>query len=146
METIYEVVRVKQVVKEMNGVASIRSPRDLATLAFNLIGEEDREVFLVICLNTKNQAIAVHQVHVGTINASIIHPREVMKTAILNNAASIVVSHNHPSTNTTPSQEDLEVTERLKQAGEILGIELLDHIIVTPIEKNYISFREKGYM
>ena len=69
-----------------------------------------------------------------------------MKTAILNNAASIVVSHNHPSTNTTPSQEDLEVTERLKQAGEILGIELLDHIIVTPIEKNYISFREKGYM
>ncbi|OCS93357.1 JAB domain-containing protein [Caryophanon latum] len=146
METIYEVVRVKQVVKEMNGVASIRSPRDLATLAFNLIGEEDREVFLVICLNTKNQAIAVHRVHVGTINASIIHPREVMKTAILNNAASIVVSHNHPSTNTTPSQEDLEVTERLKQAGEILGIELLDHIIVTPIEKNYISFREKGYM
>lgn len=98
METIYEVVRIKQVVRELEGVETVRSPQDVAKLAFDFIGDEDREVFLVMCLNTKNNVIAVHRAHIGSINASIVHPREIMKTAILNNAASIVVAHNHRAT------------------------------------------------
>lgn len=145
METIYEVVRIKQVVRELEGVETVRSPQDVAKLAFDFIGDEDREVFLVMCLNTKNNVIAVHRAHIGSINASIVHPREIMKTAILNNAASIVVAHNHPSSNPSPSTEDIDVTERLVEAGKIIGIDLLDHLIVTPIENKYVSLKEKGY-
>lgn len=145
METIYEIVRIKQVVREVENVKVLRSPDDVSRLAYDLIGEEDREVFLVMCLNTKNEVIAVHRAHVGSINASIVHPREVLKSAILNNAASIIISHNHPSGNPTPSSEDIDVTERLAKACEIVGIDLLDHLIVTPNEYKYVSFKEKGY-
>ena len=145
METIYEVVRIKQEVREIEGVETVRSPQDVAKLAFDFIGEDDREVFLVMCLNTKNNVIAVHKAHIGSINASIVHPREIMKTAILNNAASLILSHNHPSTNPNPSPQDIEVTERLVEAGNIMGIEILDHLIVTPIENKYLSMKEKGY-
>ena len=145
METIYEIVRIKQVVREVENVKSMRSPQDVSRFAYDLIGEEDREVFLVMCLNTKNEVIAVHRAHVGSINASIVHPREVLKSAILNNAASIIVSHNHPSGNPSPSVEDLDVTERLAKACEIVGIDLLDHLIVTPNEYKYVSLKEKGY-
>lgn len=146
METIYEVVRIKQEVREIEGVETVRSPQDVAKLAFDFIGEDDREVFLVMCLNTKNNVIAVHRAHIGSINASIVHPREIMKTAILNNAASLIFAHNHPSTtNCNPSPEDIEVTERLVEAGKIIGIEILDHLIVTPNENKYLSMKEKGY-
>ena len=145
METIYEVVRIKQEVREIEGVETVRSPQDVAKLAFDFIGEDDREVFLVMCLNTKNNVIAVHKAHIGSINASIVHPREIMKTAILNNAASLILSHNHPSANPNPSPQDIEVTERLVEAGNIMGIEILDHLIVTPIENKYLSMKGKGY-
>lgn len=145
METIYEVVRIKQVVREME-VDRLTSPDDVAKLAQRLIGDEDREVFLVICLNTKAQAIAIHRVHVGTIDASLVHPREVLKTAILNNATSIIVAHNHPSGSLIPSMEDISVTERLESACEIIGIPLLDHVIVSVNKDNYLSFKEKGYL
>lgn len=146
MEKIFEVVRIKQVVKEFENLKTIRSPQDVARLAFDLIGEEDREVFLVMCLNTKNNVIAVHRAHIGSINASIVHPRDVYKSAILNNSASIIVAHNHPSSNPLESPEDVEVTKRLLEAGSILGIELLDHLIVTPNEHKYVSLKEKGYL
>lgn len=145
MEVIYEVVRIKQEVREIENVKIVRSPDDVAELGFELIGEEDREVFLVMCLNTKNHVIAVHKNTVGTLDASLVNPREVFKTAILNNAQSIIVVHNHPSTVPSPSPQDVEVTERLQRAGEILGIELLDHVIVTPIPNKWVSLKEKGY-
>ena len=113
-------------------------------LAVDLIGSEDREVLLVLCLNTKNDVVAIHRCHVGSLNSSIVHPREVFKSAILNNAASIIISHNHPSFNCSPSSEDIEVTKRIQEAGILLGIELLDHIIVTP--STFLSLKEKGYM
>ena len=89
--------------------------------------------------------MGLHRAHVGSLNASIVHPREVMKCAILNNAASIIVGHNHPSGDPTPSREDIEVTKRLAEAGKILGIDVLDHVIVTYTGKN-VSLKEKGYL
>ena len=89
--------------------------------------------------------MGLHRTHVGSLNASIVHPRDVMKWAILNNAASIIVAHQHPSDDPTPSREDLEVTKRLAEAGKIMGIDVLDHVIVTYTGKN-VSLKEKGYL
>ena len=122
----------------------VRSPQDCGMLAVDLIGSEDREVLLVLCLNTKNDVVAIHRCHVGSLNSSIVHPREVFKSAILNNTTSIITSHNHPSFNCSPSSVDIEVTKRIQEAGILLGIELLDHIIVTP--STFLSLKEKGYM
>jgi DNA repair protein RadC len=145
METIYEVVRIKQVIKEVeaNEKFVIRSPQDAADVAAQFIGDDDREVFFVMCLNTKNQVVAVHRCHVGGLNASIVMPREVFKSAILNNSASIIVSHQHPSQDVTPSREDIEVTSRLVECGKILGIEVLDHLIINTKAK-YYSLKENA--
>ena len=89
---------------------------------------------------------AVHRCHVGSLNASVVHPREVFKSCILNNGASLIVAHQHPSGDPTPSREDLEVTKRLKEAGNILGIELLDHIIIGGNSNKSKSLKEQGYI
>jgi DNA repair protein RadC len=145
MKTIYEVVRIKQVIKEVevNEKFVIRSPQDAADVAAQFIGDDDREVFFVMCLNTKNQVVAVHRCHVGGLNASIVMPREVFKSSILNNSASIIVSHQHPSQDVTPSREDIEVTSRLVECGKILGIEVLDHLIINTKAK-YYSLKENA--
>lgn len=122
----------------------VRSPQDGAELFREFLGEVDREHFLVMCLNTKNEPTHLNVCHIGSLNASIVHPREVLKPAILSNAASIMVCHNHPSGECTPSPEDIEVTERLKKAGAIVGIELLDHIILGG--GGFLSLKEKGYL
>lgn len=147
MENVLEIVSIKQVVKKRKAahlLKGITSPSDAAEIARKEIGNEDREVFLILALNTKNEVNAIHRCHVGSINASIVHPREVYKACILNNASSIVLAHNHPSYNCEPSKEDKDVTKRIVEAGKILGIEVLDHIIVGG--DNYISFREKGLL
>lgn len=90
-----------------------------------------REHFVVFFLNVRNQEIKREIVSIGTLNASLVHPREVFESAIKESASAIIAVHNHPSGNTTPSPEDLAITNRLKEAGELLGIKLLDHIIVT---------------
>ncbi|MEC0092569.1 JAB domain-containing protein [Paenibacillus macquariensis] len=109
---------------------SIQSPEDGYKLIKHFLGDLDREAFIVISLDTKNSPVLINICHVDSLNASIVHPREVMKAAILSNAASILVGHNHPSENSSPSREDIEVTTRLVEAGKIIGIELLDYIIV----------------
>lgn len=108
----------------------IRSPRCAYQLIRDFLGDVDREHFIVLCLDTKNQPTCIQVVHIGSLNASIVHPREVLKPALLSNAASIIVAHNHPSNVSDPSPEDIEVTKRLVQAGEILGIDILDHLIL----------------
>lgn len=123
---------------------SVRSPEDGYNLLKLFLEDKDREYFIVIALNTKNEPVAINTCHIGSLNASIVHPREVMKLGILSNAASIIVGHNHPSGQPSPSKEDIDVTERLKKAGAILGIELLDHIIVG--DESFISLKEKGYI
>ncbi|MBE4907878.1 DNA repair protein RadC [Bacillus luteolus] len=123
---------------------SIRSPEDGFKILKDFLSEKDREHFIVISLDTKNQPVSINVCHIGSLNASIVHPREVMKSAILSNAASILVGHNHPSGKVDPSREDIEVTKRLLEAGKIIGIEILDHIIVGDGE--YVSLKEKGYV
>ncbi|MBU8732553.1 DNA repair protein RadC [Cytobacillus oceanisediminis] len=148
MEKIFEVQRIKQVIKENEygmDIKKICSPSDAANIAVKFIGDEDREVFLVLCLNTKNEVVGAHRCHIGSIDSSIVHPREVYKSAILNNSRSIIVAHNHPSYELTPSREDIEVTKRLVEAGRILGIELLDHLIVNGKGQS-VSLKEKGYI
>lgn len=147
METIYEVVRIKQVIREVESDETfiIRSPQDGAKVAAGFIGEDDREVFFVMCLNTKNQVVAVHRCHVGGLNMSLVVPREVFKSAIINNSASIIVSHQHPSQDPTPSREDIEVTARLVDCGHLLGIEVLDHLIVNA-KAEFYSLKENGDM
>ena len=122
----------------------IKGPQDGAEIASRFIGRDDREVFFVMCLNTKNHVVAVHRCHIGSLNASIVHPREVFKSVILNNAASIIVAHQHPSGDITPSMEDINVTKRLVEAGKLLGIEMLDHLVVNN-EGKFTSLKEKGY-
>jgi DNA repair protein RadC len=94
--------------------------------------KSDRERFVCFYLDGRNRAIAHQTISTGTLNACLVHPREVFKTAILKNACSIAVVHNHPSGELAPSEADVLLTERLKDAGKLLGIELIDHIIVNP--------------
>lgn len=121
----------------------VRSPQDSYELFRDYLGDVDREHFVVACLDTKNQPTNISTVHIGSLNASIVHPREVLKTAILSNAASIICCHPHPSGDPTPSPEDIEITERLAAACNLLSIELLDHIIMG--DNTFISLKEKGY-
>ena len=104
----------------------------------------DREKFICLHFNVKNQVISYEVVSVGSLCSSIVHPREVFKAAILANAASVLFMHNHPSGNTEPSIDDIESTNRLCKAGSILGINILDHLIITP--NDFLSFRQKGLM
>ncbi|AZB44994.1 DNA repair protein RadC [Bacillus sp. FJAT-42376] len=122
----------------------IKSPTDAYQLLRDFLIDSDREQFIVICLDTKNQPTAINICHVGSLNSSIVHPREVMKAAILSNAASIIVGHNHPSQDPTLSREDVEVTNRLVEEGKIVGIEVIDHLIVC--EESFVSLKEKGYV
>lgn len=104
----------------------------------------DREHFVVVSLDTKNQPVSLNICHIGSINATLVSPREVMKSAILSSAASIMVFHNHPSGDTSQSQEDISVTSRLKETGRLMGIEVLDHLIIGG--GRYLSLKEKGYI
>ena len=108
--------------------------------------EMDREVMCVINMKTNSVPINCSIVSMGTLNASLVSPRELFKSGILSNAASVLLVHNHPSGSLEPSMSDLQLTERLKQAGDIIGIEVLDHIIVGGDNSRYFSFCEQGIM
>ncbi|MBW8350201.1 DNA repair protein RadC [Bacillus sp. IITD106] len=122
----------------------IRSPEDGANYVMNDMRFLTQEHFVALYLNTKNQVIHRQTIFIGSLNASIVHPREVFKEAIRRSAASIICLHNHPSGDPSPSREDIEVTKRLVECGKLVGIELLDHLIIG--DKKYVSMKEKGYM
>ena len=122
-----------------------RTPADVARLAQEHIGTEPVEHFHVYHLNSRNRVTSYQKVSMGSLNGSIVHPREVYRQAIIAGAAAIVVAHNHPSGDPCPSREDLELTRRLREAGKIIGIELMDHIIVTP-EGRWLSMKEKDLL
>ena len=146
MENI-QIVSIKMV-KEKNleyGDTQISSPKDCANIFKKFIGDYDREALVVLTLDTKNKINSITVASLGSVNSSIVHPREIFKTAILSNAASIIISHNHPSGDCTPSKEDISITARLKECGRILGIEVLDHVIIGEYDK-YLSFKEKGLL
>jgi DNA repair protein RadC len=122
----------------------IRSPEDGANYVMEDMRFLSQEHFVCLYLNTKNQVLHKQTIFIGSLNASIVHPREVYKEAFKRSAASIVAIHNHPSGDPTPSREDIEVTKRLVECGKIIGIELLDHLIIG--EHKYVSLKEKGYV
>lgn len=124
---------------------TIRSPYDAYKLIKNFLIDSDREKFVVACLDAKNQPVNISVVSIGSVNSAIVHPREVFKVAMLSNASKIICFHNHPSGNLKCSKEDENITNRLKDCGEILGIELVDHIIVGDSD-TYFSFKENNMM
>ncbi|SFM05367.1 JAB domain-containing protein [Halanaerobium salsuginis] len=111
------------------GVDRLTSPADAARVVRKYIGDADRKMFIVICLDIKNQLNSINTVSIGTLTSSLSHPREIFKTAILS-AAAILIAHNHPSGIPDPSRDDISITKKVEKAGDILGIELLDHIII----------------
>ncbi|MBM7556180.1 RadC family protein [Halanaerobacter jeridensis] len=119
----------------------IKSPSDVAQILIARLGHLQQEKFEVVLLNTKHKVIGIKEISRGSLNSSIVHPREVFRIAIKRSSAAIIVAHNHPSGDLTPSQEDIQLTKRLIKAGEIVGIDLLDHLIIA--HKNYSSLKEK---
>lgn len=133
-----------QMVKEKSilyDARSIRNPFDIFKLLRQFLEFADREKLMVVCLNTKNEPINICTVSIGSIKNSIASPREIMKTAILSNSNKIILAHNHPSGNPNPSKDDEAVTKRIAEAGKIMDIELLDHIIIGDGE--FYSFRSE---
>ena len=120
----------------------VRHGGDVVGLLRAFLRDDPRERFAVVYLDTRNRPIAVHEAHVGTCDSSPVHPREVFGPAVALAATAIVVAHNHPSGDPTPSANDRAVTERLRQAGELLGIAVLDHLVIG--EARYFSFADEG--
>ncbi|MBM7644722.1 DNA repair protein RadC [Scopulibacillus daqui] len=132
--------RVSQLKNEERYV--IRSPEDGAKYVMDEMRFLSQEHFVCLYLNTKNQVLYRKTIFIGSLNASIVHPREVFKEALRRSAASIICFHNHPSGDPTPSREDIEITKRLVECGMLLGIDVLDHIIIG--DQIFISLKEKG--
>lgn len=124
----------------MNKV-NIKSPDEVASLFIEEMRYLKKEYFKVLLLNTKNEIIMIENISVGSLNSSVVHPREVFCTAIKKSACSLIAVHNHPSGNPAPSQADIDITKRLMEAGELLGIKVLDHLIIG--DGVYISLKEK---
>jgi DNA repair protein RadC len=123
---------------------AVTRPQDAADLLMEELRHLREEHFVVLFLNTKNRVIGRQTLSIGSLNASVVHPREVFRAAIRRSSASILCAHNHPSGDPTPSPEDLQLTRRLAEAGELVGIELLDHIVIG--DNRFISLKELGCM
>lgn len=123
----------------------VKSPKQAFDLVKHMFKGLDREMMVATYLNTKNEPLAVSTISIGSLNGSIVHPREIFKVAILSNAANFIIYHNHPSGDYAhPSKEDIIVTRRLKEVGEIIGINLNDHLII--YEDSYMSMKKNNYM
>ena len=123
---------------------AIKSPEDVFWLVSADFTEAAVEMAMMLAMDTKNKVIGVFTISIGSLNASIIHPRDVFQRAILSNAASVILVHNHPSGDPTPSPEDVELTSKLVEAGKMLDIAVLDHVIIG--DGKYASLKEKGLM
>lgn len=122
----------------------IRSSKDASVILEKNLRGLNKEHFLILMLNTKNYMLGVETISIGSLNFSIVHPRELFSTAIRKSAAAIILAHNHPSGDATPSKEDIDVTQRIKNGGTLLGIDVIDHIIIG--EDSYYSFKEEKMM
>lgn len=137
-----------KLVRECPGITyanrKINSPDDAVELLKAYLEDSDREMMIAVYLDRKNQPTAIQTISIGTLSSSPVHPREVFKAAILSNSANVIVAHNHPSGDPAPSQEDIDITKRIKEAGTILGIELLDHLIIG--NNKFTSMKTTGQM
>lgn len=141
---IFETLTIKEALPDylMNS-RQIRSSKDVYDL-FRYLSNETKEHFVVLHLDTKNKIVCVDQVSTGSLNASIVHPREVLKSTLLSSAAAIVLIHNHPSGDPAPSKEDITITKRIKECCDVLGIRLLDHVITG--DGDYTSLADQGHI
>ena len=140
-----DVVQVKLVMdKTLYSEEQLSSPDQVVQFMRKELSEYDREVFCILNCTTKSQVINMNIVSMGTINASLVTGREVFKSAILSNASYVILLHNHPSGDPTPSKDDIILTKRIIETGNLIGIPLVDHIIIG--DNRYVSFRESGYM
>ena len=142
----YKVMLVRdsgESVKMAGKKSVIKSPADMADMFKSYLDGADREHFVIAMLDRKGNILGLNTVSIGTVSSSIVHPREVFKPAIVIGASSIILAHNHPSGDTAPSKEDIDITRKLVEGGKILNIEILDHVIVGD---SYCSFKEKGLM
>lgn len=137
----FELSRRIQSQKKWFSDKKITSPSDVAEIFIPLLRDELKEKFLLINLNSANKIINYDIISIGNLNSSVVHPREVFKSAIENSAASIILMHNHPSGNCTPSEEDKKLTKKLVESGKLLDIPVFDHIIIAG--NSYTSFVEK---
>jgi DNA repair protein RadC len=129
---------------QMNETVTIRSPENVNDLLREELRYLQKEHFVCLFLNTKNHVIGQETLSMGSLNASIVHPREVFRAAIKRSSAALICVHNHPSGDPTPSPEDIQITHRLVEAGAIIGIEVLDHVIIG--DHKFVSLKEQGYM
>ena len=122
----------------------VGTPHECAAALTAVLQDQPSEVFAILCLSTKHRVIAYHEVSRGTLDTALVHPREVFKAALLANAAAIILAHNHPSGDPAPSTDDYTLTQRLVEAGQLLGVDVLDHIVIG--DGRYTSFKEIGRM
>lgn len=124
------------------GKITVKSPEDAIKAAKSQLKGKRKEHFVVLCLDTRNHLINTHKISIGSLDCSIAHPREVFKEAISSCAASVIFMHNHPSGDPTPSEDDIKLTKRLVEAGEIIGIDVLDHIIIC--DRDHLSMKARN--
>jgi DNA repair protein RadC len=139
----YRIALVRERIVSTGWDRQVRASQDVATLMGPLVADLDREAFWVVLLNGKNRAIGLNLVSIGALTATLVHPREVLKPAILGNAAAIILVHNHPSGDPAPSAEDFALTKRLWAASELMGIRVLDHVVIGH-EGAYSSLADQG--
>lgn len=146
MEPIYSkefLLHELYALEEANPVKKITSSSDILPAVWKYT-EEPQEHFIIADLNNTHELIEIRLISKGLVNRTLVHPREIYIGAISNHAVGIIMIHNHPSGNTEPSQEDREITKRIKDAGKIIGIEVMDHIIIS--KKGHLSFLEEGWL
>ena len=136
------VMLVRERARKKRDSLQIKSPDDVYALLEKDIKQLDREAAYTIYLDSRNKVLGTEMISLGTLNANLIHPRELFKGAILISAASIILVHNHPSGEAAPSEDDIEITKRVVKAGKILGIDVLDHIIIGNGTGEYLSLKE----
>ncbi|MBI5846614.1 MAG: DNA repair protein RadC [Nitrospirae bacterium] len=141
IKAVYEKLTVQEGTEHY--VSKTISDAQTVFAMFSFLQQETKEHFIALHLDVKNRILCIDRVSAGTMTGSLIHPREVFKTALLSLAASVLLIHNHPSGDPTPSRDDISITEKLKGAGELIGIAVLDHVI---IGDGYVSLKEKGYL
>lgn len=144
IKAVYETFKVEEDVAHYLRAGSRYTAPAQVFETFKYLMQESKEHFATLHLDGKNRIVCMDMVSIGSLNQSIVHPREVFKTACLSNAAAVILVHQHPTGDATPSQEDISITRRLKEAGEIMGIRVLDHVIVGDDE--YVSFVERGLL
>ncbi len=134
--------RQRRIVGRLLPIEQLLTPTEAALAFRSLLQDEPVEVCGLFCLAARHQVLAYHELSRGTVDTTLVHPREIFKVALLANARAVIVGRNHPSGDPTPSADDIQVTQRIKSAGAIVGIELFDHIVIAG--DLYVSFQERG--